>query len=81
MFPLWPLGCYGDILGQNHKILLKNHRILEKMYHPFIFTCILNPSESSYDKCHSLLFLMAQYGLCILLVILGQKLHLFDENL
>jgi hypothetical protein len=25
------MGRYGDILGQNHKILLKNRQILEKM--------------------------------------------------
>jgi hypothetical protein len=24
IFALWPFGRYGDILGQNHKILLKN---------------------------------------------------------
>jgi hypothetical protein len=30
MFALWPLGRYGAILGQNHKILLKNHGKLEK---------------------------------------------------
>jgi hypothetical protein len=60
MFALWPLGRYGDILGQNHKILLKNRQILEKMYNHFIFTSILNFSESSYDKCHRLLFLMSQ---------------------
>jgi hypothetical protein len=30
MFALWPMGRYGDILGQNHKILLKNRQILEK---------------------------------------------------
>jgi hypothetical protein len=30
MFALWPMGRIGDILGQNHKTLLKNHQILEK---------------------------------------------------
>jgi hypothetical protein len=30
MFALWPKGHYGDILGQNHMILLKNRQILEK---------------------------------------------------
>ena len=30
MFALWPMGRDGDILGQNHKILLKNRQILEK---------------------------------------------------
>jgi predicted ABC-class ATPase len=44
MFTLWPFGRYGDILRQNHKILLKNRRILGKMYNRFIFTGILNPS-------------------------------------
>jgi hypothetical protein len=51
---------YGDILGQNHKILLKNRQILEKMGIHFIFTRILNPCDSSHDKCHRLLFLMFQ---------------------
>jgi hypothetical protein len=32
MLAFWPMGCYGDILGQNHKILLKNRQILEKWY-------------------------------------------------
>jgi hypothetical protein len=30
MFALWPMGLDGDILGQSHKILLKNRKILEK---------------------------------------------------
>jgi hypothetical protein len=30
MFALCPMGRYGDILGQNHKILLKNRQILKK---------------------------------------------------
>jgi hypothetical protein len=60
MFALWPMGRYGDIMGQNHKILLKNCQILEKMYYHFIFTSILDPSESSYNKCHRLQFLMSQ---------------------
>ena len=59
MFALWPIGCYGDILGQNRMILLKNRQILEKMCNHFIFTSILNPRESSYDKCHMLTFLMS----------------------
>jgi hypothetical protein len=53
------MGRYGDILGQNHTILLKNRQILEKMYN-FIFTSIFNPGEYSYDKCHRLSFLMFQ---------------------
>jgi hypothetical protein len=32
MFALWPMGRYGDILGQNHTILLKNRQILGKLY-------------------------------------------------
>ena len=60
MFALWPIGRHGDILGQNHKILLKNRQILEKMYYHFIFTSILNPFESFYDKCNRLSFLMSQ---------------------
>jgi hypothetical protein len=30
MFALWPMGRYRAILGQNHKILLKNRQILGK---------------------------------------------------
>jgi hypothetical protein len=60
MFALWPMGRYGDTLGQNHKILLKNRQILGKMYNHFIFNSILNPREYSYDKWHRLSFLMSQ---------------------
>jgi hypothetical protein len=60
MFALWPMGSYGDILGQNYKILLKNRQILEKMYNHFIFTSFLNLCESSYDKCHRVSPLMSQ---------------------
>jgi hypothetical protein len=60
MFALWPMGRYGDILGQNHKILLKNRKILEKMCNHFIFTSILNPVESFYEKCNRLSCLMSQ---------------------
>jgi hypothetical protein len=56
MFALWPIGRYGDILGQIHKTLLKNRQILEKMCNHFIFTSILNLCESSYEKS----FLMFQ---------------------
>jgi hypothetical protein len=51
---------YGDILGQNPKILMKNRQILEKMYNYFIFTSILNPHESFHDEYHRLSFLMSQ---------------------
>jgi hypothetical protein len=30
MFALWPMERYGAVLGQIHKILLKNRQILEK---------------------------------------------------
>jgi hypothetical protein len=60
MFALWPIGHDGDILVKNHKILLKNRQILDKMYNHFIFTSILNPCESFYDKCYRLSFLMSQ---------------------
>jgi hypothetical protein len=53
-------GCYRYIMGQNHKILLKNRQLLEKMYIHFIFTSVLNPYESSCDKCHRLSFFMSQ---------------------
>jgi hypothetical protein len=60
MFALWPMGRYRYILGQNHKILLKNRQILEKMCNHFIFTSILNLCEYFYNKCHRLSFLMFQ---------------------
>jgi hypothetical protein len=31
MFALWPMGRFGAIWGQNHKILLKNRQILENI--------------------------------------------------
>jgi hypothetical protein len=77
MFALWPTGRYGDSLGQNHTILLKNRQILEKMYNHFIFNSILNPSGYSYDKCHRLSFVMPQ----TLLVIVGQKPHTLSVNI
>jgi hypothetical protein len=81
MFAFWPLGNYLDILGRNRKILLRNHGKFEKNYN-HIFTSILNPSESSYGKCHILLFLVSQTRFVYLLVILGQKPQiLFYENL
>jgi hypothetical protein len=46
LFALLCLGSYGDILGQNHKILLKNHWKLGKVYNYFIMISILNPKES-----------------------------------
>jgi hypothetical protein len=83
MFALWPMGLYGDILGQNHKILLKNRQILEKMYtcNNFIFTSILNPGEYSYDKCHRLSFLLSQTWFVYSIGNFGAKPHIFDENL
>jgi hypothetical protein len=60
MFALWRMGCYGDILGQIHKILLKNRQILEKMCNHIIFTRTLNLCEYFYDKCHRLSFLISQ---------------------
>jgi hypothetical protein len=30
MFALWPMARYGNVMGQNHKILLKNRQILGK---------------------------------------------------
>jgi hypothetical protein len=55
------MGCYRHILGQNHKILFENLQILKnKIYNHFIFTSILNPNESSDDKCHKLSFLMLE---------------------
>jgi hypothetical protein len=60
MCALWLMGSYGDILGQIHKILLKNRQILEKMYNHFIFTSFLNSFESSYDKYHRVSLLISQ---------------------
>jgi hypothetical protein len=78
MFALWPMEFYGDVLGQNHKILLKNRQIFENMYSHFIFTstCILNPSEYSYDKCHRLSFLMSQTWFVYSIGHFGEK-HIF----
>jgi hypothetical protein len=81
MFALWSMGRYGNILGQNHKILLKNPQILEKIYNHFIFTSILNPCESSFDKCHGLSFLMSQTWFVCFIGHFGQKPQIFDENL
>jgi hypothetical protein len=75
------MGCYGAILGQTHKILLKNRQILEKMYNHFIFTSILNPSESSYDKCHKLSFLMSQTQFLCHFGHFVAKINFFYENL
>jgi hypothetical protein len=38
MFARWPMGRYGDILGQNRELLLKNRQILEKMYNHILFS-------------------------------------------
>jgi hypothetical protein len=54
-----PWGVTEIFLGKTIKFLLKNLRILENMHH-FIFTRILTSSESSYDKCYSLSFLMSK---------------------
>jgi hypothetical protein len=81
MFALWSMGRYGDILGQIHKILLKNRQILEKMYNHFIFTSILNPCESSHDKCHRLSFLMSQTWLVCYIGHFGAKTTDFYENI
>ena len=60
MFALWLKQRYGDILGQNHKILLKNRQILEKMYNHFIFTSILNSSKFYNGKYYMLSLVMSQ---------------------
>jgi hypothetical protein len=73
MFAIWPKGHYGDILGQNHKILSKNRQILEKMYNHFIFTSILNPCDSSNDKCHGVSFLMSQTSFVWSIAYFGAK--------
>jgi hypothetical protein len=76
LFVLLCLGRYGDILGQNHKILLKNHWKLGKLYNYFIIICILNPKESFYNKCHRL-SLCLKNDLFIVLIILGQNEQIF----
>jgi hypothetical protein len=81
MFALWPIGRYGDILGQNHKILLKNRQILEKMYNHFIVTSILNPCESSYDKYNRLSFLMSRTQCVSFIGHFGAKTTIFNANL
>jgi hypothetical protein len=81
MFALWPMGHYGDILGQNHKILLINRQILEEMHNHFIFTSILNPCESSHDKCHRLSFLISHTRFVRFIGHFVAKQQIFDENL
>jgi hypothetical protein len=82
MLALWPMGRYGDILGQNHKILLQNRQIFEKMYSHFIFYSILNPSESSCDKYNWLSFLMSQTRFVCSIGHFGVKTtDFFNENL
>jgi hypothetical protein len=81
MFALWPMGRYGDILVQNDKILLKNRQILEEMYNHFIITSILNPCESSHDKCHRLSFLMSQTRFVFSIGNFGAKPQIFYKNL
>jgi hypothetical protein len=81
MFALWPMGFYGDILRQNHKVLLKNRQILEKMYNHFIFTSILNPCESSYNKCNKLSFPMSQTQFVCSIGHFEAKTTIFNENL
>jgi hypothetical protein len=49
MFALWPMGRYGDILGQNHQILLKNRQILEN--------CIIKSLQLVLDNITSFLIL------------------------
>jgi hypothetical protein len=77
MFALWPFESYEDILGQNHEVLLKNRRILKKMYNHVIFTIILNPNEFSYDKCHGLPSLMSQTRFVYFIGHLGAKIKDF----
>jgi hypothetical protein len=81
MFALWPMRRYGDILGQNHKILLQKSQILEKMCTHFIFTSVLNPCESSYDKCYKLSFLMSQAQFVCSIGHFGAKTAEFDEDM
>jgi hypothetical protein len=81
MFALWPMGRYRDILGQNHKILLKNRQILEKMNNHFIFTSILNPSKFSYDKYHRLSFRISQTVFVFYIGHFGAKTQILYENL
>jgi hypothetical protein len=71
------MGRDGDILGKNHKILLKNRQILEKMYNHFIFTSILNPCESSYDKCYRLSFFDVSNTVCVFFWSFWGKNHRF----
>jgi hypothetical protein len=75
------MGRYGDIMGQNHEIFIENRQILEKMYNHFIFTSILNPCESSYDKCHGLSFLMSQTRFVCSIGHFGAKTTDFYENI
>jgi hypothetical protein len=75
------MGSYRDILGQNHKILLKNRQILEKMYNHLIFTSISNPWEFFLINVTGSHFWCSKHSLSVLLVILGQKPQILGENL
>jgi hypothetical protein len=80
MIALWPMGRYWDIMGQNHKILLKIAKYWEKCIIIF-FTSLLNPCESSYDKCHRLSLLMSQTRFVCSIGHFGEKPQNFYENI
>jgi hypothetical protein len=54
-------GALRRYFGAKSKDFMeKSPNIENKMCNHFIFTSILNPCESSYDKCHRLSFNMSQ---------------------
>jgi hypothetical protein len=80
LFVLLCLGRYEDILGQNHKILLKNHWKLGKSYNYFIIISILNPKESFYNKCHRLSLYVSK-TICLLFWSFWAKMSRFIVKL
>jgi hypothetical protein len=81
MFALWTMGRYGDILGQNHRILKKNRQYWEKcvifLFLPvsYILVNLLMINVTGYHfRCH-------KHSLCVLLVILGQKPQICHKNM
>jgi hypothetical protein len=77
LFTLLYLWRYGDILGQNQKILLKNHRKLGKLYNYFIIINILNPKESFYNEMSQVIIKCLKNNLFIVLIILGKMSRFF----
>jgi hypothetical protein len=53
-------GVLWRYFGAKSEDFIERSPNIGKMYNHFTFTSILNPCESSYDKCNRLSFLMSQ---------------------